>query len=267
MAISPMPSEPTPEQLYLAHLDHIDRVAAYFCRRRRFSREETQDFVSKVHVKLIDDGYAIIRKFQGKCSFKTYLTVVIQRLFLDHLDHLWGKWRHSAEAERLGPVAIRLERLLYRDGFSFDEACEILWTNYHVAVSRQELADLAAKLPHRAPPRRMESEETLKNRPSKELTPRQRFEAGEKEARLLKVLGILREILDHLPAEDRVFARLSTERKISEIARGEGVEQKPLYRRLDKILKRLQQELESRGIHRDEIRELLGGPEDGDGPH
>lgn len=266
MSISPMPSEPTPKQLYLAHLDHIERVAKYACRKHRFRLEEAQDFVSKVHVKLLDDDYAIIRKFQGKSSFRTYLVVVINNLFKDHLDQMWGKKRPSAEAVRLGALAIRLEKLVQRDRFTLAEACEILVRNH--GVDRQELEKIAERLHLRPPVRPPEAEdvEGLENHASPELPPDEWVKARERADRRLVVLGMLREILDQLPAEDKVLARLSTEHKISEISRDHGFEQKPLYRRLEKILKRLRQELESRCVCADEVRELLGGPEAGDAP-
>ncbi|HYU34263.1 MAG TPA: sigma-70 family RNA polymerase sigma factor [Thermoanaerobaculia bacterium] len=252
-----------PDQLFLTHLAHIERVATYFCRRSGFSREETEDCVSSVKQKLIEDDYAIILKFQGKSIFKTYLTVVIRRLFLDYLDHLWGRrWRPSAEAERLGPLAIQLEGLLHRDGLSFDEACQILRTNHHVEASPQELADLAARLPHRTPPRRMESEETLENRPTKEPAPDEQIVAKEGGRLREKVLGLLKEALAQLPAEDALIAKMSCEFKVSEIALRLGLEQKPLYRRLEKILKALREYLESHGVRPDEIGGLLSIPED-----
>jgi RNA polymerase sigma factor (sigma-70 family) len=257
-----LPPELTPDQLFLAHLSHIERVAAHACRRRGFSREDTEDFVSKVKEKLLEDGYAIIRKFQGKSSMPTYLTVVVQHLFQDHLNHLWGKWRPSEEAKRLGPLAIQLEKMLTRDRISFDEACETLRTNHHVEASPQELADLAAKLPHRAPPRRMESEEALENRPSEELTPDERVDARERGARRQIVLKILKDALKKLPAEDALLARMSGELKISEIARQLHLDQKPLYRRRETILKTLRQELESQGVRPEEIGGLFSTPED-----
>lgn len=77
----------SPDQTFLAHLGYIERVAAHACRRRGFSREEAEEFVSVVKCKLIENDYAVIRKFQGKSSFRTYLTVVVQWLFLNHLNH------------------------------------------------------------------------------------------------------------------------------------------------------------------------------------
>ena len=258
-----LPYEPTPEQLFLAHLPYIERVATHACWRHGFSREETQDFVSHVKIKLIEDNYAVFRKYTGKSTLPTYLTTVVQNLFRDHLNHLWGKWRPSAEAIRLGSLAIQLERL-FRDGRTLAEACEILLTNHHVEATRQELEDLAAKLPHRAPPRRMESEEALENRPSQELTPDERLEAQENKTRHQEVLEILKEVLDLFPAEDALLVKMSCELKISEIARQLKLDQKPLYRRLEKILNALRQELERRGVQADEIRGLLGAPEDED---
>jgi len=263
MAISPMPlpPEPTPDQLFLAHLSHIERVAAHACRRHGFSREDTQEFVSAVKVKIIEDDYALFRKFLGKSSLKTYLTVVISNFFKDHLDHIWGKWRPSAEAVRLGGLAVQLEKL-HRDGFNLAESCEILVTNHHVQAARQELEELAAKLPHRTPPRRMETEETLENRPSEELTPDEQVDARERGARRQIVLKLLKEALKKLPAEDALLARMSGELKISEIARQLHLDQKPLYRRRETILKTLRQELESHGVRPEEIGGLFSTPED-----
>ncbi len=55
---------------------------------------------------------------------------VVQRLFLDHRNRQWGKWRPSAEAKRRGPLAILLERLVVRDGWTFEQAVETLRTNH-----------------------------------------------------------------------------------------------------------------------------------------
>jgi RNA polymerase sigma factor for flagellar operon FliA len=254
-----------PDQLFLSHLSFIEQVATYACRQKGFSREATQDFVSKVKEKLWDNDYAVIRKFQGKSSFKTYLTVVINHLFQDHLNHLWGKWRSSAEAKRLGPLAIQLEKLMSRDGLSFHEACETLWTNHHVKATRQELEAIAKKLPDRPPTPPGGNEESLKDQPSPEPKPDERIEAQQRAARRLEVLGILSDALMQLPEEDVVLVKMSCEHKVADIARILKIAQKPLYPRLDKILNALRRELERRGVRADEIRGLLDGPED-EGP-
>jgi hypothetical protein len=73
-----------PDQVFLAYLGHAERVALHACRQQGFDREEAEEFISTVKCKLIEDDYAIVRKFQGRSSFKTYLTVVVQWLFLEY---------------------------------------------------------------------------------------------------------------------------------------------------------------------------------------
>lgn len=237
-----------PDQLFLTYLPHIKRVATHACRKACFSREETEDFIGDVQCKMIEDDYAVFRKFQGKSTMETYLTVVVRRYFQDHLNHIWGKWRPCAEAVRLGPLAILVDRLLHRDGFSLDEVHKILQTNHHIEISLWELATLVKKLPRRNPPRRMETEEILKDLPAEELDPADEVIDKEKRARLQEILGFLKEEMAELPDEDALLVRMSAEFKVSQIARTLGLEQKPLYRRLEKILKTLREALKRRGI-------------------
>src|SRR6185295_9281912 len=95
---------------------------------------------------LIQGDYEVLRRFQQRSSFQTYLTVVVQRLFLNYRNRLWGRWRPSAEACRLGPIAVQLERLIVRDGWSFEEAQEQLRTNHRVQHTCEGLAQLWAQL-------------------------------------------------------------------------------------------------------------------------
>src|SRR5262252_2162053 len=104
------------EEIYKEHLPIIGQIAQSVCRRHGVGDDDAEDFASDVRLKLCDNDYAVIRKFQNKCSFTTYLTVVINKTFLDHRRHLWGKWTPSAQAKRFGTVGMLLERLISRDG-------------------------------------------------------------------------------------------------------------------------------------------------------
>ena len=257
----------TPQDLFLAHLPHIEKVATHACRKRRFSPEETEDFISLVQLKIIEDDYAVLCKFQGKSTLKTYLTVVIERQFLDHLNHLRGKWRPSAEAKRLGPLAIQLDTMLHRDRISRDEAFETLRTNHHVTASLEELHALADQLPYHRPPwGGMEGEDALENVPGKEKTPEDEVDEKESGKRKRQILRLLKDAMRKLPPDDGLLAKMSCDLKISQIARTLKLEQKPLYRRLEKIFKTLRQDLESQGVRSEEIGGLLGGAEDDDEP-
>ena len=255
------PTELSPEQLYLGHLKHIDDVARHAARRRHFSRQETEDFASTVRLKLLENDYETIRKFQGKSSFRTFVTTVVERLMLDYQNHLWGKWRPSAEAERLGRAAVRLEMHLSRDGLTFDEACEVLRMNEGVELSRQELEQIALRLPAHNPPRRMLGEEELAGRPAGGETPVECALGRETAQRKRKILELLSEAIATLPCEDRLIARMRSDFQVARIAKVLELEQKPLYRRVERLLKALRTQLVERGVTAEEITEILVCPE------
>ncbi len=239
-----------PEREFLAQRELIRRVIAFACRRQRLRAEEAEEFASTVMLKLVEDDYAVFRKFQGQSSLPTYLTTVIQRLCLDFLRAKRGRPRSSAEARRLGPVAVQLERLLYWDGFGFDEACRILRDNHGVEASWEELEEMAGRLPSRAIGRQHEGGERTEQlagaleRPDEALSERERVEEAE------RVVAALEEAVGTLDAEDRVILRMRFEDgfTVADVARALGLRQKPLYRRIDGLLRRLRRELEGRGL-------------------
>ena len=259
MATLPKPpgDDLTPEQLFLGHLKPIKEIIAHGCRRSSFSRQEAEDFQGTVMVKLIEDDYAVFRLFEGRSEMKTYLSIVIGRLLLDYQNHIWTKWRSSAEAGRLGPVAEKLERLIVRDGYKFDEACRIL-QGEGVELSESELDEIRAKLPPRFT-RRFVAEETLQAMASRELQPDEQFEENKRRTFALRVLRAVHRALQELPAEDRLFVNMRLDLKVADIARLRHLDQKSLYRRLDKAYDKLRKSLERQGIRRKDIEDLLRG--------
>ena len=118
MAPTPPPFDGRPpEELFLENLPLIEQIIGHCCRRSRLSPQEGEDFGGTVKLKLIEEDYAVFRLYRGDSAMGTYLSIVIGRLLLDYQNHIWTKWRASARARRLGPVAERLERLLGREGF------------------------------------------------------------------------------------------------------------------------------------------------------
>jgi hypothetical protein len=89
------------ERRFLDELPTIDRATRFVCRRAGLEGADAEDFASFVKLKLIENDYAVIRKFQDRCSFGAYAGVVIQRLLLDHRVAIWGKWHASTEARRM----------------------------------------------------------------------------------------------------------------------------------------------------------------------
>ena len=254
------PLEPTPEQLFLEHLPFVERAARSACRARRLGAEHTEEFVERVKEKLFENDYEVIRKFRGDKggTLKTYLATVVNNAMLDYLNHIWGKWRPSAEAKRRGGVAIQLERLLYLEKRSFDEACEILRTNHHVDETRRDLEKLAASLPARVS-RRMEGEEALADIPDPGEGADAHLLRADRTATRKRALDALQRGLALLSPEDRlIITMVSDGFTLAAIARRLGLEQKPLYRRKEQIYKTLREFLEREGIRGEEIQDILG---------
>jgi RNA polymerase sigma factor (sigma-70 family) len=244
------------EGRFLGSLPDIERLVRFVARRHRLSPAEADDFAGDVRLALVENDYEVLARFQGHSSLRTYLMTVIQRLFLDHRRKSWGKWRPSAEAQRRGPLALRLEMLLYRDGLSFDEAVETLRTNFGATESRAELSALAHALPPR-PRRRPESEEVLATVPAGDwASPEVQVEGALTAAR---TQALIAEVMAALPPSDRLVLRLRFEDGLSvaDIARVLTLDQRQLYRRIEGLLASFRRSLQERGLGWPEIEDMI----------
>src|SRR4051812_3699085 len=137
------------EELYLAHQSLVEQAIAAVCRRSRFSATDAEDFAGVVRLHLVKDDYAVLRKCKDASLMRGYLIAVVAHQAQDWRNARWGKWRPSAEARRLGAVAVHLERLIVRDGMTFEEAVERLRTDVQITESRPALEQIAARFPVR----------------------------------------------------------------------------------------------------------------------
>ena len=251
---------PGGEALFLANLQRIDRIIAAVCRRNGCFGSDADEFAAQVHLKLIDNDYAVLRKFQNKSRLSTYLTTVIVNLFRDERIKKWGKWRPSALASRLGEEARLLEQLVHRDGYSDHEAIEILERNHRVEMPRRELEALLARLPPRTARRKDDAAaiDTLEttDRPDTNLRDREhshRWQSAE---------VALENVLETLPKDDRLLIKMRfwSGFKVSRIAHLTGQPQRQLYRRFEKVLARLRQDLETQGLGATDLPFALEDP-------
>jgi RNA polymerase sigma factor (sigma-70 family) len=249
------------EELFLANLDVVERAIAFVCSRNHLSEADADDFSSYVTLRIVEDDYSVFSSFQGRSSLRTYLTVVIQRMLLDYRVRAWGRWRPSAEAKRCGPLAIRLEELLVRDGCRLDEAYETLKTNHGLTVTRDELEQLAARLPARAP-RRFESDEALAGVAADDRAADELVTENHRREMAARVSRALQSVMSGLEQQDRVILVLRFEdgRTVADIATTLRLEQKALYRRVEKLLGKLREGLEAEGIDAETVRDILESP-------
>jgi RNA polymerase sigma factor (sigma-70 family) len=249
---------PSARELFEAHLSLIQELIRYICHSHRLPREDAEEFSSYAFLKLIEDDYAVFRSFQGRSSLRTYLTIVVHRLFLDFRVQRWGKWRPTAEARRLGGAAIELDRLLSRDGQTLENAVEILYARSGGSLTREELLALASRLPQRTRPR-FESLEKL-DWVSTDVEAEESLQNQEREATSKRIGAALAKALEEISAEDRLLLKMRYEDgfTVREIAAALHLEDRPLYSRFEKCLRRLRMLLEESGITWNEVVSILG---------
>ncbi|MGH9176166.1 MAG: sigma-70 family RNA polymerase sigma factor [Vicinamibacterales bacterium] len=253
-----MASFVTDEAQFLANLPVIDDVTAKVCRRHRLSAAESEDFQSDVRLHFIERNYDVLRRFEGRSSLTTYITVVIQRLFLDRRNRLWGKWRASAEARRLGPTAILLERLVTRDGWSSEQALETLRVNHGVVVD-DALRALCEKLGKRSASRQLMPEDQADEMADAAPTPEANVLRAEHDFLAKRVQTALERACQTLTAEERLILKMRFEDRapVADIARALHIDQKRLYRTLPRLLEAVGTSLTQEGISRSDVKALF----------
>jgi RNA polymerase sigma factor for flagellar operon FliA len=247
-----------PSELLVAHRQWIEKVAAITCRRNSVWGDDAEEFASLAMMKVIENDYAVLRKFRGECDLKTYLATVVVRRFHEYARERWGRWRHSAQAERLGQPAKDLEALVNRDGYTLNEAMEVLRTSGRTSASDGELVRLFAALPHRSPRPGSAGAAPLDALPAATRAD-DRVIAGEAEGRCRQVMEALFRALARLTPDDQVLVRgrFGEGRSVADIARGLRCEQAPLYRRSERLRDEVRRSMEAAGVSKEDVDECL----------
>lgn len=243
-------------QLLVENLDLIDRLVTFTSRRHHLAFSDAEELGSIVRLKLLENDFEVLRKFQGRSSLSTYLTIVIERLCLDYRVAKWGKWRPSAKALRRGPVAVLLETLIVRDGATFEQAVNALQTNYGVTASREELYAILLELPIRTGKRAA----PIVARNAEHGVSDPVFNIAEDEAASREIARVLARAVDAVSPEDRrlLTLRFKEKRTVPEIARQLSLNPKASYRRLTQVLRRLRRSLEEQGVTQADVRRIIG---------
>jgi RNA polymerase sigma factor (sigma-70 family) len=248
------------EEVFLTNLCLIDKAIGYVCHRNRIGRDEQEDFSSYVKLKLIESNYAILCKFEGRSALSTYMTTVIQRLFFQYRVAMWGKWRPSAQARRLGDKGITLERLLTRDGYTYGETVAVLTGGHNPVFTPEEIEALYVRLPVRQPrPVLVAAMENTANVPAAE----QAMFSGERAVTAQHTAAAIDAAIATMPPEDQLILQMRfwNARTIPQIARALKIDGKKLYKRIGKLLAQLKLTLEGAGVVAADAHELLEHPD------
>jgi RNA polymerase sigma factor (sigma-70 family) len=236
-------------ECFTASLPLVNRIVDGIARRYHLTAAETDDFRSTAYLKLIADDYAVLRKFTHRSSLRTYLTVVLQRAFLDARTREWGKWRPSARGRRSGKPAMRLEQLIERDGVAVDAAVDMVSREF--AAEPAELYTYAEDLRPRERARhvaeRLGFEVADTARGPDEVLLRQELREP-----ALQVKAALERIVAALPPEDQAIlrSRFWNGEAIADIARSMQLSPRRMYARMEAMIRRLRDALARDGFAR-----------------
>lgn len=250
-----------PAALFRENLPLIDRVLDRVCWRARLTGPDAEDFASSARIALMENDYAILRKYEGRSSLATFLAVVFEHLLADQRTRRYGKWHVSAEAERLGPPGVLLERLLHREHRTVADAVSIVRT-MHPELGERDVRAMEARLPERvARPRAVEVEAMEELPVAAEAWADERAVAADARRMSDRAGAAIRRALGAMTEEDRALVRFRFGRgmSIADISRIMRLPQRPLYRRLEALLARLRAVLEGEGIAAGDAAELIGG--------
>ena len=134
------------EQLLDQQRPHIERVVRDLARKNYLSAAEIEEYRGAVERALERNDYELLRAFEGRSTWETYLSTVVTRQFYLFQATMWGKWRPTQTAIRLGAPAMLLEELVVRDRFAVNDAIEWMRNTHRVDLPRHRLLQLAAQL-------------------------------------------------------------------------------------------------------------------------
>jgi len=150
---------------------------------------------------------------------------------------------------------------MVRDGHTFEEAFELMATNHGVSVDRAALERVAARLPVRVK-RRFESEELLNTAAAPDRPPDEMASERDHQALADRVSAVMRRVMATFETQDRLILTLRYEdgRAVSDIATVLHLDQKPLYRRLERLAEEFRKALEAEGIDSQSVMEMFESP-------
>lgn len=231
----------------------IEKITNVICRRRGMNTDDIEEFAAEVKLRLVKNDYAILRAYERRSRFTTYISAVIRRLLIDYQRHNLGKWHDSAEAQRLGRLGIEVERAMLRDGRSREETLALL-RGKHPGVTIDEIERIAMLLPtrirHKLVP--IEEAEMIESRGDADRAMQSDMAA--------RISAVVCAFIDKLPRDEQLIFRLRFDcnMTVAQISRSLHRDQQVLYRLLYKHFDALRAELTNVGVDARSVEDLIG---------
>jgi DNA-directed RNA polymerase specialized sigma24 family protein len=237
---------------------HVERLVQDIARHYHLAAHEIAEFSTLVEETLERNDYELLRAFDRRSTWETYLSTVLTRLFFEFQLGLWGQWRPSAASQALGPAAMLLEELVRRDRLPLADAIELMRSTHRVDLSRQRIESLARELHLPGDPGRHQSAAEPDTIAEAEVAPDPTIQAALSDAIAL------------LSPEDRLLLamRYVDRQPITRIAKLLRAAPRPLQRRIEQAKDVLRTSLLTQQIAIEDVDALILQAEvDANSPH
>jgi hypothetical protein len=226
------------EQLIEQQQPTIDQIVRDLARRHYLAPPEIEEFRAAVEGALERNDFELLRAFDGRSTWATYLGFVLTREFFAFRNALWGHWRPSAAAQRLGPAAMLLEELVVRDRFALADAIDCMRANHRVDLPRHRLVQFADRLGLYAPATASAPAETAVD---------------------ARVRGAMAAALAVISPDDRLILelRFRDRQPLTRIAKLLNIDVRPIQRRLENATQGIRQSLLAHGVAAEQVEALL----------
>lgn len=226
---------------------------------------ESLELFNLVIDRIRENDYAVIRRFNHRARFTTYLTALIARQAVERIRCLKGRDRSRERAEALGHLGIRLFEKIVSQGIKVPDALQEIMRENFAGISEQRLAQMADHIlgQRHMPAAVIISMGELPDRPEPSgTTPESTALEKERREQIAVAVSLLRQKLSgtewlllrlRFPPDPQLPAR-----KAGEIASLLGISRKAVYRRLDRLLPYCRSILEKASI---ESRQLFPQPQ------
>lgn len=164
----------------------------------------------------------------------------------------------------MGELAITLESMLHRDGRSMEETLPVIRRRWP-ELSRTAVEDVARQLPPRMKrPREVPIEDAARIAASDSIAADARRSASDRTTISQTISGVVRTTFQDLQGIDRDIFRRRFENgmSIADIARALRVDQKPLYRRIQQLLRILRDRLHAAGVSSEDVADIVDHGDD-----
>jgi hypothetical protein len=228
------------EELIEQKRGYVERTIREVARNRHLSSAEFEEFRAAVDRALHRNDYELLKAFEGRSTWETYLETVILREYFQFQVAMWGDWRPSALAVRQGAVAMLLEELVVRNRFRVIDAIDWMRTTHHVDWPRHKLLELADALRLTGEPGRRPG--LLDGLPPN-----------------AELRNALREAIATLSPDDRLIVslRFRDHQPLTRIATVVKIPVRALQRQIETIKAAIRVELIARGIAASDVETVL----------